>query len=177
MNDFSEFCQRILNIDSRDKKEIIQKVVDEEKKDLLLHSENIEGFCKYIANQILYRLQKMGGIRTYLIDLNEIVLFDHVFLIVEYRNNNLLKRVLIDPTFNQFKKKENNILCELQNWPYEKMRNAKFFEDLTMKGTFEIDDESFNQYLNAFTNEMIYVSLDNYLKELQFKNLNGGKKR
>lgn len=126
-----------------------------------MKTENLDGFCIYIANQIECEL-KEKRITTYYIDLNELVGVNHVALIAEYMSDNNLKRILIDPTISQFVKIDNKMLLKLSNWPSEKM-NSELLENLLNNGIAEIDNEMFNNYINAFSNIKQTQDLDEYL--------------
>ena len=120
--DLYSFYNSILNIGNTSK-EVIIKIVLEEKKKLEDKTSNLDGFCKYIANQIDVRLKELN-IKTYKIDLKNIVDVDHVVLIAEYKVNDQIKRLLIDPTFSQFQKSENKILVKLDKWPSDKLDSS-----------------------------------------------------
>lgn len=146
-----------------DKKEIIKNIVKKEKEKLLFKTQDLAGFCKYIANQIECEL-KEKSITAYYIDLNEIVGIDHVFLIAEYMSDKILKRILIDPTISQFVKSEEKQLLKLQNWPSEKM-DSEMLENLLKNGMVEIDNWLFNNYINSFNSVNQNINLDEYLLE------------
>ena len=99
----------ILNIRSVDYKDDIYEIVSDEMNNLNAQVDDVSGFCKYIANNIEVRLKELG-IKTYNIDLNDIGV-DHVFLICEYRNKKMM-RFLIDPTFEQFTRRDNKLLVK-----------------------------------------------------------------
>ena len=56
MVDINSFYNSILNIDTRDKTKDIKNIVLEEKRKLTDQVEELDGFCKYIANQIKYQI-------------------------------------------------------------------------------------------------------------------------
>lgn len=103
----------ILNIRDRDYSEIIQQIVLKHRNDLLEKTNDLTGFCKYLANQIELDLKQIG-IKTYYIDLNPMNI-DHVFLIAEFKFENKMKRILIDPTYIQFTKDNTKKKLNLKN--------------------------------------------------------------
>lgn len=165
MNNLNTFYNSILNINNKDYEEKIKKIVLEEKRDLIARGLELDGFCKYLANQIECRIkEELSGVHVYRLDLNDFNLVDHTILIVEYMTNKELKRLLIDPSFTQFIKKDNANLIKLDKWP------GNHLDDFTLSslekiGLVEINNISFNNYLNSFTNESIDFNLDDYLLE------------
>lgn len=162
-----EFYNSILNISNADKKRIIKTIVFEEKEKLSLMVDDFTGFCKYITNQIQCRLEN-ENINTYLIDLNNIVGVDHVFLIAEYKYNNNLIRYLIDPTYSQFTKDDSKQLVTLDFWPSTKL-DDEILKNLLSNGLIEVDERLFNDYINSFSKQLIEIDFENYLFDLKFQ--------
>jgi hypothetical protein len=169
MSSINSFYNSILNIDNSDKKEIIKGVVKQEKEKLLNKVDDLSGFCKYIASKIEYKLTK-ERIRSYYIDLNDILGVDHVVLIAEYMFNNELNRLLIDPTYIQFVKKDKANLIRLKKWPSEKIGNCIIVNDLINSGVTKVDSVIFSDYLSSFSEENINLDLEKYLLDVS---LNG----
>ena len=105
------------------------------------------------------------GITTYYINLDDLVGINHVILISEYIENGNVRRVLIDPTFSQYHKKSDHKLLSLSEWPSEKIEDKKFVNNLLNMGYTEVNNDSFNKYINAFSSKKVDVNLDNYLLE------------
>lgn len=164
-----DFYNSILNIGNSDKLDVIKKIVSEEKEKLLTHTDSLEGFCIYIASQIEDKL-KQENITTYYIDLNELLNVDHVFLIAEYMADEKIKRILIDPTFEQFTKTDNRKLLKLDEWPSQKL-DADFVNSLLESGYYLVDNDKFNSYINAFSKEKLEFNLDEFLLEQRGKGL------
>lgn len=116
MDDVYSFYDSILNIGNKNNKDLIIKIVKEEKNRLLRETNDLSGFCKYIASQI-QEVLNINNIKSDLIDLNELLGVDHVILVSEYKEKNQINRVLIDPTFEQFTKSNNKQLLTLEQWP------------------------------------------------------------
>ena len=93
--DLESFYNSILNIGNKDKYNDIVKIVKEEKARLLENTDSLDGFCKYLANQIKYEIKtNLSGVWVNSIDLNELVQVDHVVLLAEYHNNDDMKKEL-----------------------------------------------------------------------------------
>ena len=58
MGELQSFYQSILNIRQQDKREIINRIVLDERDQLLNQVKDMAGFCKVIASQIEDRLRK-----------------------------------------------------------------------------------------------------------------------
>ena len=163
MNDISDFYDSILNVGNIDKIEKIKEIVNIERKNLLNQVNELDGFCKFIANQIECDIKEnISGVKTTLIDLNDISNIDHVFLIAEYRFNNEIKKILIDPTFVQFAKQKNKALVNLKYWPSEKL-DSNFVDILLKDGLIKVNEEDLKKYLRAFNN----IKKEDYKKNIQ----------
>jgi len=162
LSDLQKFYQSILNIRQQESAfDTIKSIVQEERNLIYKSTTDLTGYCKYIATQISTRL-KERNIKTYQIDLKDIVSIDHTILIAEYLENNNLKRILIDPTYSQFTKNENYKLINLSVWPSEKL-DKNFLTTLLNDGIIEIDDVSFKHYLNSFGPSNYEIYLDDLL--------------
>lgn len=170
MVDINSFYNSILNIDTRDKTKDIKNIVLGEKRKLTDQVEELDGFCKYIANQIKYQISvKLSGVHVYYLNLEELVGVDHVALIAEYMNNDNLVRLLIDPTFSQFVRKDNNKLVYLDFWPSDKINDKDLVQDLIDSGVSIIDNDRFQQYINSFSNFCTEYNLDNFLNSFKIQ--------
>ena len=174
MNELEKFYSSILNIRNNDNRNLIVNVVKDEKQKLLNEVGCLDGFCKYMASQIEEKLRN-ANITTYLIDLSSLVSVDHVFLIAEYKSENNLKRLLIDPTFSQFVNDGNKQLVSLKKWPGDNLDN-NIVNDLLKDGVVDIDEDRFNEYLNSFSDDNIHVDLNQYLLNKKLDNINVRKK-
>lgn len=166
MSDINYFYNSILNIRNNIDEGVIGKIVTEERDKLLGEVSDLSGFCKYIASQIQERLRTIG-INTYYIDLNDLVGIDHVILIAEGNG----RKFLIDPTFSQYYKKDNHKLVLLSEWPSEKIDDKTLVSNLLNMGCTDINNSSFNMYINAFSSKKMGIDLDNYLLERRLDNL------
>lgn len=174
MNELEKFYSSILNIRNNDNRNLIVNIVKDEKQKLLNEVGCLDGFCKYVASQIEEKLRN-ANITTYLIDLSSLMSIDHVFLIAEYKSENNLKRLLIDPTFSQFVKDKNKQLISLRKWPSDNL-DYNIVNDLLKDGVTDIDEDKFNEYLNSFSSDKIHVDLNKYLLNVKLANINFRKK-
>lgn len=160
MNDINNFYDSILNIGNVDKFENIKQIVNVERKKILSQVDELDGFCKFIANQIECDIKEnIAGVKITLVDLNDIVSIDHVFLIAEYKFNSEIKKILIDPTFVQFTKQENKLPVSLKYWPSEKL-DSNFVDTLLRDGLIKVNEEDLQKYLMAFNN----IKKEDYVK-------------
>lgn len=158
----NEFYNSLLNINPTGNIDTVKNIVAVEKNKLTNINKDFQGFCKYMADQISCQLD-LCHIKNYLVDLNSFGI-DHVILIAEYSIENKINRVLIDPTFIQFTKKDNLKLLTLKEWPSE-ILNKELVDELNNSGVINLDDKVFNNYLNAFGIKE-YINLEDYLLEL-----------
>lgn len=168
MNSYNDFCKNILNIRNYNMLDKIKQIVGEEKKTLFNKTNDLAGYCKYIASLIENRLKDIN-IRTYWLDLNDLIEVDHVVLIAEYKYNNEVRRVLIDSTYQQFVKRENARLLKFKTWPSEKL-DKRILEELLQNGLIELNDSIFNNYLSSF-GKQIDINLDEFLLFYQTENI------
>ena len=103
-------------------------------------------------------------------NLEELVGVDHVALIVEYMNNDNLVRLLIDSTFPQFVRKDNNKLVYLDFWPSDKITDKDLVHDLIDSGVSIIDNDRFQQYVNSFSSIYTEYNLEDFLNSISIKN-------
>lgn len=159
--DLSAFYNSILNLKDKDMYGEVLNIVKEETNALIPLVDDLDSFCKYLSSLIEDRLRN-NGIKYYDINLFSLTGVDHSVLICEYKFQNSIKRLLVDPTFVQFTKRDNKTLIKLKKWPSEKL-DKSFVSELLNKGVIEVDNSSFNQYINAFSESSINVNLDEYL--------------
>lgn len=165
MDDLKDFYNSILHINRKDFENEIKKIVKEETEDLISKSNELDGFCRYLANQIECRInEEIGGVDIHTIDLKDFGLVDHTILIIEYMTNSKMKRLLVDPSFTQFVKKDNSQLLKLESWP-SVIIDKNILSNLLKYGVVEIDNALFNNYLNSFGGKITNFSLDDYLLE------------
>lgn len=170
MKELEKFYQSILNIGNKDHMTEIKRIVIEER--ALLNDKGLEldGLCKYIANQIECRIkEEIPGVHINKIDLRDFNLVDHTILIVEYKKDSEMCRLLVDPTFTQFVRKENTELIKLDSWPGDKI-NKSTLSSLVSDGLVEVDNATFQNYLDSFSEVSVSVDLDEYLLKERIDN-------
>ena len=162
MKDIYSFYNSILNIANKNSEAVektVREITQEETEKVLDLSPSLDGFCKYLASQIKEKLEE-NGIKSYWIDLDDIASVDHVVLIAEYRAEDSIQRLLIDPSFSQFTKKENATLVSLDEWPSEKIKNKTIVNDLLETGVTPLTQERWQDYISSFSKEPIEADLD-----------------
>ena len=161
--EFLNFCHSILNIRKNDD-EIIIQIVKKNKKELEEKTDDVSGFCKFIANNISIDLTS-NHIRHTILNTKELIGgYEHVFILVKSLNN----YILIDPTYIQFKERKETVLnSKLDNWPASELlkseQGQKIYEELIKLGFTFIDDDSFKLYLSSFNKN---IKFDKSLDEL-----------
>lgn len=169
MSDLQSFYKSILNIGNANMYDSIKRIVLEEYKNVLDVVKDPEGFCRVVANNIEYRLKReLVGVNVVVVDLNELVNFDHVVLIAEYMFNGQVYHLIIDPTFSQFLPREFRTLIILDQWPGEKL-SKEFREELETEKMAFCDNERFNEYLRVFGTLESDIDLDGYILDKRLK--------
>lgn len=163
MSDLQSFYNSILNLRKVDALDKIKSIVLNQRAKLSGYSDDLAGFCKYIASQIEEELRK-ENITVYWVWLNDIVGVDHVSLIAEYRSETGMRRILIDPTYSQFTRSANKKLIGLKEWPSDKL-DKNILDSLLLEGLVELDNSKFLNYLNSFGLVDENLSLESYLWE------------
>jgi len=129
--------------------------------------DNNEGLCYYAANNICYDLENLN-IPAEILNIREMaeVDYDHYFVLT--KGNDEIKHLLIDLTFSQFSKKENENLRFFDNWPKEELekneRGKILSNSLINNGYSLITDEDLYLYLNSFNpNYECFITLDDIM--------------
>ncbi|MCI9110841.1 MAG: hypothetical protein HFH47_03385 [Bacilli bacterium] len=141
---------------------VINKVKSE-----LAHAENNDGLCYYACNNVCYDLENLN-IPAEILNIREMaeVDYDHYFVLTSVSGE--IKHLLIDLTFSQFSKKDNEQLRFFGNWPKEELeKNEKgkiLSDNLTKQGYSLITDEDLYLYLNCFNpNYECFFTLDDIM--------------
>ena len=158
-----DFYQTMLNIQKWDPKEAISIIERSIKLEMLENSN--------ISTTNLYDKLNSYGINTKMINLNEIYreMKDHVFLIVSYQDlNNNFNYILIDPSYEQFVKKENKKSpLYYEAWPSEILQNINpdLLNNLLRNKYSFINDKYIQDYLRSFTNKEVNNNLETIILE------------
>lgn len=159
-----EFYYKLLNIKQNNNplntiKNIIKKNVKE------TNTDNLEGLCKYFANNIKIDLQE-NNISVKKFDIKDFINIDysHEFLIAFYFDQEM-KYILIDPTYKQFLKTENKKLISFNNWPSEVLIN--------LDGEELLNNLLTNHYSFITKKDLILYlkSFDNYVNDINFEEI------
>jgi len=127
--------------------DVVNKVKSE-----LMCAENIDGLCYYASNNVCYDLENLN-IPAEILNIRDMALVDYDHYFVLTRGNDEIEHLLIDLTFSQFGKRENESLRFFDNWPVlelEKSEKGKVLADnLINNGYSLITDEDLYLYLNS----------------------------
>lgn len=133
----------------------------------LSEAENTEGLCYYAANNVCYDLEELN-IPAEIFNIREMaeVDYDHYFVLT--KGNDEIKHLLIDLTFSQFSKKDNESLRFFDNWPKEELEKTErgqiLSNNLIKNGYTLITDEDLYLYLNSFNpNYECFFTLDDIM--------------
>lgn len=168
MQDINNFYYKLLNIKQKenDIEPIIARVINIELQTLLSQVEEVDGFCMYLACNIGDTLSKNGINISYqnISDILNINYF-HYFLIANTMINDEIKYYLIDPSYIQFLKKENQVLTnKFKRWPGEILNQTQLgkitLKKLIKDGYTMIDENSMKLYLGSFINETDIRKID-----------------
>lgn len=129
--------------------------------------ENVDGLCYYASNNVCFDLEKIN-IPAEILNIREMaeVDYDHYFVLT--KGNDEIKYSLIDLTFSQFCKKDNEDIRFFDNWPkeeLEKSERGKILSDNLIKNGYSlITDEDLYLYLNSFNpNYECFFTLDDIM--------------
>lgn len=167
----NSFYYRLLNISKSnlDIEESLVKVIQKHKQELLNRTEDVSGFCKYLSYNIGDELNSRGINVAYL-NINELtdINYDHYFLVAYNEMNENINYYLIDPTYEQFLKKENHSLNpKFKKWPSEILNQSnegkRILKSLISNGYVKITNKDINTYLSSFSSDSISFELDSVM--------------
>lgn len=150
----------MLNIRKWDKKqveEIIKRTILKEEKEVLKYVNDYEGLCKVFGTN-LYDDLSSYGFKLSMINIKDLdtSLKEHIFLILTFKDlDSLMNYVLIDPTYNQFVKKDNMSINGYSKWPSEILsaKNNELYSFLLYNKYSYINNKDINDYIESFTNQ------------------------
>lgn len=157
MSDLNSFYYDLLHIDKSLNYQKVQRIVQEDIKNISNHTTTSDGLCKVYANNISISLTE-SNIDNMIINLNSIsdCNYDHEFVIATIKEQqDSLSFVLIDPSYSQFENQEDKILRDIfTNWPSDILSSSeggrKMLEDLKEQGLTIIDDNKLDLYVSSF---------------------------
>lgn len=148
-----KFYYDLLNLTPITKEQFFKKVKEAIEAEADIYRDdnpNLERLCKIVAHNINMNL-KDRHIDSRVVNTSELYdMYEHHFIISSYVDNGEVKYVLIDPTFTQFRPKQNdfdtiypvNILLETKE-------GTKLAFNLIKHGYSEINDEDLQRYIAA----------------------------
>ena len=163
-----DFYETLLNLQKWDTKKVISilnRLIKLEILETKQYTDNFEGLCKVFANNLYDRLNDMG-MNVKMVNLTELYkeMKDHIFLIMSYRDlNDNFNYILIDPTYEQFVKKDNETSpLYFEAWPSEILQNINpnLLKNLVRDKYSYIDDKNLQDYLRSFTNKKVNINLE-----------------
>ena len=166
--DLNTFYYNLLHIKKDEKKtlDVIDNIVVKNKRELLDITNDIKGFCKVMANNIGSDLA-LENIKNCILNTKDIInSYEHEFIIACYEENNQLKYILIDPTYEQFIEEANSkLISTLKEWPTKVLsktdKGKSLLINLLMRGYSDVDELDVKLYLNSF--------IDNNINNIDFK--------
>ena len=120
-----------------------------------------EGLCIYFAHNIGISLDEQN-IPFKQMEISDYINsnYKHVFLIADYDD----KHCLIDPSFGQFVKRENEKIVTFKQWPSEILKSTKegtrILNDLIKDGVTAVNEEDVKIYLSSFDEKMNSKDID-----------------
>ena len=114
-----------------------------------------EGLCIYFAHNIGVSLNEQN-IPFKQMEIGDYINsnYKHVFLIADYED----KHCLIDLSFGQFVKREDEEIIVFKQWPSEILKSTKegtrILNDLIQDGVTTVNEEDVKTYLSSFDGEM-----------------------
>jgi len=156
MDNISEFYNSILNINGKDKEEEIKRIVREEKEDLSGRTDELDGFSKYLANQIKCRINEEKSLikldeNTYFYTLSRRFAYGNRFL-RQIRDGKYVARAFCNDKFNnkrvihafgeterEAKEKLREKICLIMGHRAEDTKKTmKVYEELMDKDDYDI---------------------------------------
>ena len=168
------FYYDLLNIDKKktDEKEytnILDKIIKEEKDDYKTKYENLDRLCKFMANNIKYKLKK-EKIDSKIINTKNIYdMYEHEFVLSSFIDlDNNLTYYLIDPTYSQFMDKgEYSFKAIYPPDILKKDENGKILlNNLLEYGYSKIDDNDIKRYIGSLLYEEDINKIDVNISDL-----------
>ena len=163
-----DFYETILNLEKWDTTKVISildRLIKLEMLEIDEYTDNYEGLCKVFANNLYIKLKEIG-LNVKKVNICELYkeMRQHEFLIVSYQDlNNNFNYILIDPTYEQFVKKEDTISpLYYEAWPSEILQNINpnLLKNLLENRYSYIDDKNLQDYLRSFTNKKVNIDLE-----------------
>jgi hypothetical protein len=168
------FYYNLLNIGKKvmtqvEYESIIRKVVEEETKNIKKENEELERLCKVISININSKLKGLK-IDTKIINTKKIYdMYEHQFILSSYVNqDNIINYYLIDPTYSQFKHKDEYDFSVL--YPADFLNKTeegkKLYNNLLTLGYSKINDNDLKRYIGSIMYEDDIDKIDINIEDL-----------
>lgn len=172
------FYYNLLNINQQNysvgsTSKVIENIIKLEMNKIKEHTTSLEGLCKVAGYNIGDTLAN-NNLNVHYLNIKEIVdSIDHLFIVVDIKDDEKIKYFLIDPTYIQFLKTSEFINPALKDYPSEVLKKTiigeKILYNLVNKNYMEIDDDEFKIYLGSFINEFDKTKINIKIEDLIFK--------
>lgn len=176
-NDLESFYYDILNISKPTNTiDVIDNIVKDNKAELKNIGGSVEGLCKVAANNISLDLHSKN-IKHQIFNTNEILGgYEHLFIISYFKEQEKLKYVLIDPTYEQFCAQDGRVLLtSFKEWPSVVLNATdtgnKLLSSIIKDGYSIVDSLSIKLYLGSFINELDPDKIDFELDNIMINDL------
>lgn len=171
MSNMNAFYYEILNIGKKEKNniDIIKNVVSKYKNNI----KDTEALCKVLSNNISFDLEELGISNKVLNTYQLLESYEHEFVIAYYKFDNQIRYILIDPTYEQFIKRGNDLNKRLAEWPASVLAKTNgglaILREILSKGFMEVDNSLFKLYLGSFINTINEIGIDVELEDIMLK--------
>ena len=161
-----EYCDLLyIEQNGKDRLAEIDAIVKEVKNSFSI-IDDLGELCRVVANNIVASF-KENGINYRIINTAELdSSYEHIFIIAFFKTETF-NYILIDPTYEQFVRKDTHKLRALEEWPSEVLQEDKrgrvMLDNLIRHGYHLIDDDMLSLYLKPFTGKEQNISLDDIL--------------
>lgn len=155
MSSLNDFYFNLLHINKAyNEYEMIKQTVKKVKQELLSVADSSCCFCKVLANNISFDLNKKKILNKVINTKQLFNIYEHEFVMAYYKDKDVLKYVLIDPSFEQFINQENvTLINKFKNWPGDALMKTdignRIRNDLISDGCSIVDESGIKEYLTA----------------------------
>lgn len=168
------FYYNLLNIGNKklNKEEyfkLISKVINEEVEPFIETSPDLSRLCIIISRNINSKLKELR-VDSKIVNTTDLYdMYEHQFILSSYEDNGVIKHVLIDPTFIQFRHKNNDYEHLL---PIDILLNnggTILASNLIKKGYSEINDIDLKRYIASIKLEENIDNIDFNIDDIIFE--------
>lgn len=170
------FYYNLLNIGKKvmtqtEYESIIRKVVEEETKNIKKENEDLSKLCIIISRKIKEHLKRLNISSKVINTKNIYDMYEHEFIISSYQDgNNNIMYYLIDPTYNQFKHKDEYDygfpVLYSADFLNKTEEGKKLYNNLITLGYSKIDDNDLKRYIGSIMYEDDINNIDINIEDL-----------